>query len=220
MTEIKNQHMTITPDHLAKAINYTQYKELTDQLLAEDKTTGTNHSPEMVEYTRMNMHRMRRMEKTTVLEDELVQILLSVQTPMTWVVLTEAWCGDAAQNLPVIVKMADASPLIEVKLLLRDENLDLMDAYLTNGGRSIPKLIAIETETMKELGTWGPRPETAQKLVLDAKAANMPFPEMAEKLHGWYGKNRGRDLQQEFKPLLTKWSEIVAPEEMIVERCS
>ncbi len=220
MTETKDRHNLITPELLAKAISYNQYKELTDQLLAEEKTTGTNHSTEMVEYTRMNMHRMRRMEKTTMLDDELVQILLSVQTPMTWVVLTEAWCGDAAQNLPVIVKMADASPLIEVKLLLRDENLELMDAYLTNGGRGIPKLIALNTKTMQELGTWGPRPEEAQKLVTNAKDANMPFKEMAEKLHGWYGKDRGRSLQQEFKPLLKEWSKIVAPEEMDVVRCS
>lgn len=210
----------ITQEHLSKAISYMQYLEMIDRLLVEGKTTGDNHSEEMVEYTRMNMHRMYRMEKTAVLDDEIVQLLLSVENKMTWVLLTEAWCGDAAQNIPAISKIADASPLIEVKLLLRDEHPEIMDAYLTNGTRSIPKLIALDTETMEVLGTWGPRPETAQQLVQEAKASNLPFKEMAEKLHGWYAKDRSRTLQQEFKCLLQSWAKLTSPQEQLVERCS
>lgn len=197
-----------------------QYRDMIDQLLAEGKTTGTNHSEAMVEYTRMNTHRMRRVEKTTVLEDELVQLLLSVETKMLWVILTEAWCGDAAQSLPAIVKIADASPLIEVKLLLRDENPELMDAYLTNGGRSIPKLIALNPDTLEELGTWGPRPEPAQALFLEAKAKEVPYKELAEQLHAWYAKDRSRTLQQEFKQLICNWSSLTAPQDQLVARCS
>ncbi|RIJ42985.1 thioredoxin family protein [Pontibacter oryzae] len=209
----------ITSEHLANAISYTQYRDLIDKLLAEGKTTGTNHSEAMVEYTRVNMHRMRRVERT-VLTDELLQVLLSVQTKMIWVVLTEAWCGDAAQNLPAIVKIADASPLIDVKLLLRDEHPEIMDAYLTNGGRSIPKLIAMDANTMEVLGTWGPRPEPAQQMVLDAKANSVPYPEMAELLHSWYAKDKSRTLQQEFSKLISKWSELTAPADMTIARCS
>lgn len=210
----------ITQEHLAQAISYGQYRELIDVLLAENKTTGTDHSEGMVEYTRMNMHRMRRVEKTTVLEDDLVQQMLSLQTKMIWVVLTEAWCGDAAQNVPAIVKIADASPLVEVKLLLRDENPEIMDAYLTNGGRSIPKVIALDAETLEVRGTWGPRPEPAQQLVMEAKENNVPFKEMAEQLHGWYAKDGSRSLQQEFKQLIPKWGKLVSLEEQLVERCS
>ena len=202
----ENTANVITPAHLEKAISYTDYVAMTEQLLAENKTTGTNHAEDLVEYTRMNLHRKRRGEKSAVLSDEMLETLQKVDRKMVWVVLTEAWCGDAAQNLPGIMKMADASPLIDLKLLLRDENLDVMDAYLTNGGRSIPKLIALDAETMEELGTWGPRPEAAQQLVLDAKAQKMDFKEMAEKLHGWYGKDRSRTLQQEFIPLLNAWA--------------
>ncbi|WP_276499097.1 thioredoxin family protein [Pontibacter litorisediminis] len=209
----------ITPEHLQKAISYAQYRDMIDKLLAENKTTGTNHSEAMVEYTRMNMQRMRRVEKT-VLEDELVQVMLSVQTHMTWVVLTEAWCGDAAQCLPAIVKIADASPLIEVKLLLRDENPDIMDAYLTNGGRSIPKLIVLKSDSMEELGTWGPRPEPAQQLFLEMKAQDAPYSEFAEKLHAWYAKDKSRSLQQEFIQLIRNWSKLTAPADMSVNRCS
>jgi hypothetical protein len=204
----QNTPKVITQAHLEKALNYTEYVALTEQLLAENKTTGTNHADDLVEYTRMNLHRMRRGEKSAVLTDEMLETLQKVERNMVWVVITEAWCGDAAQNLPGIMKMADASPLIDLKLLLRDENLEVMDAYLTNGGRSIPKLIALDAETLEELGTWGPRPEAAQQLVMDAKAQNMDFKEMAEKLHGWYGKDRSRTLQQEFIPLLNAWTSV------------
>jgi len=208
MITTENTQQVITRDHLANALTYNDYVTLTENLLAENKTTGTNHAPDLVEYTRMNLHRMRRGEKSAVLTEDLLSTLQTINRKMIWVVLTEAWCGDAAQNLPGIVKIAEASPLIEVKLLLRDENIDVMDAYLTNGGRSIPKLIALDAETLEELGTWGPRPEPAQQLVLDAKAQKMDFKEMAEKLHGWYGKDRSRTLQQEFIPLLQAWATI------------
>ena len=208
----------ITNEHLAKAITYTQYRELIDTLLAENKTTGTNHSEAMVEYTRMNAQRMRRVEKTTKLDNELVDLMLRVQNKMIWVILTEAWCGDAAQTVPALVKIADASPLIEVKLLLRDENLDLMDAYLTNGGRSIPKLIALDAETMEELGTWGPRPAPAQQLFMDMKAQEVPYQEFVEKLHGWYGKDRSKALLQEFKQLIPQWGRLQKIEEQPMER--
>ncbi|WP_439880235.1 thioredoxin family protein [Pontibacter sp. MBLB2868] len=220
MTDSHMMTSPITHEHLAKAITYGQYRELIDLLLAENKTTGNDHSEGMVEYTRMNMHRMRRVEKTTVLEDELVQQMLSLQTKMVWVVLTEAWCGDAAQNVPAIVKIADASPFVEVKLLLRDENPEIMDAYLTNGGRSIPKLIVLDAETLEVQGTWGPRPEPAQQLVLDAKEKDVPFMQMAEQLHGWYAQDRSRTLQKEFKQLIPKWGKLVSLNEQLVERCS
>ncbi len=220
MTETLKKNTLITQDLLDNAITYAQYREMIDILLAENKTTGQNHSESMVEYTRMNMQRMRRVEKTTVLEDDLVQLMLSLQTPMIWVILTEAWCGDAAQNIPAIVKIADASSLVEVKLLLRDENTALMDAYLTNGGRSIPKLIALNANTLEVLGTWGPRPEEIQGFVMDAMKNNMPFPEMAEKLHGWYAKDSSKSLQKEFIDLIPDWGKLVAPEDQIVERCS
>ncbi len=208
----------ITREHLEKALTYTQYREMTDQLLAEGKTTGPNQSEAMIEYTRMNVQRMRRVDKTTVLSDELVQVLLSVQTKMIWVILTEPWCGDAAQSVPSIIKIADASPNIEAKLLLRDENLDVMDAYLTNGGRSIPKLIALKADTLEELGTWGPRPKPAQQLFLDMKANNTPYQEFVEKLHGWYAKDRSLTLQEEFKLLLADWSKLVEPQDQPMDR--
>jgi hypothetical protein len=218
MTQQTVTNPIITREHLAKSLTYTQYCELFDKLLAENKTTGTNHSPDIVEYTRMNLYRMLDMEKAVVLDDELVQILLSVQTKMIWLVLTEAWCGDAAQNLPGFVKISDASPLIELKFILRDENPDVMEAYLTNGGRSIPKLIALDADTLEEIGTWGPRPVPAQKLYDELKMQELPFQEFSDKLHSWYDKDCSKTLQNEFKLLLRKWAKLEDPQEQAVER--
>ena len=211
-------YTVITEEHLAKAMTYTQYRELIDALLAEDKTSGNDHSPAMVEYTRMNAQRMRRVEKTTVLDDELVKLMLSVQNKMIWVILTEAWCGDAAQSLPALVKIAEASPLIEVKLLLRDENLDVMDAYLTNGGRSIPKLIALDADTLEEIGTWGPRPAPAQQLYQHMRDQQVPYQEFVEQLHGWYARDRSKALMHEFKQLIQEWARLQRPEDQPMER--
>ena len=79
---------------------------------------------------------------------------------MIWLVISEGWCGDAAQNMPVVEKIVDEMPNVEIRYVLRDENLELMDQYLTNGGRSIPKALFVDTETFEVLGRLGT--ETAE----------------------------------------------------------
>lgn len=201
-----NVTSVITPAHLAKAYSYAQYQQLIEGLLAQEKTTGPKQTPDLVHYTKLNMRRMYRWDKTAILNEELIDLLTSLSEPWTWVVLTEGWCGDAAQNLPVISKMANLSHNITLKLLLRDENLDVMDQYLTHGGRSIPKLICLKTRTLEELGTWGPRPEVAQQLVMAYKQnPQVSFEEFAETLHAWYAKDKTQHLQMEFTHLLQQW---------------
>ncbi len=120
--------------------------------------------------------------------------------------LTEAWCGDAAQIIPLMAKVADASPLITLKLLLRDEYPEVIDAYLTNGSRSIPKLICL-TEDLKEVGTWGPRPAEAQQLMNDFKQQHPDedYQALAKEMQLWYARDRTRAIQKEFVKLLTEW---------------
>lgn len=194
-------------DSIVKAgMSYEQYRALIDQLLMGDKTTGDNQSPEMIGYTRLNVQRMNKLDKKIQLEKELENKLIEVPEKWYWLVITEAWSGDAAQNIPIIEKMAAVSENIELKLLLRDENPALMDQYLTHGGRSIPMLICIRQEDFAELGVWGPRPEPAQKLVTDFKAN--PFgtqEEFVQSLHNWYAKDRGKTIQEEFMHLLEIW---------------
>lgn len=91
------------------------------------------------------------------------------------IVLTEDWCGDAMLNLPILLKIAEKIQM-EVRILLRDENLELMDQYLTNGtSRSIPIFIFIN-ENGEEKAVWGPRAEEIQAFV-EQKMASLPAKE-------------------------------------------
>ena len=150
-----------------KSINcsftYQEYRNHIDNLFEQGKTTGENQSESMLHYTKMNIQRMKRWEKKFVIGKVLKTKLESLETPQTWVVLTEAWCGDAAQNMPLLHLAAEGSDKIDFKVLLRDENTEIMNDYLTNGGMSIPKLVIFEGEN--EIGTWGPRPAPLQQMV-------------------------------------------------------
>lgn len=186
---------------------YEEFRKLTDDLLAEGKTTGEDHSPAMIDYTELNVARMRRLDKRSRLTEESQQALTGLQRPMVWLSITEAWCGDAAQIIPVLQQMADAHPLIEQHLILRDEHLDIMDSFLTNGARSIPVTIVLDKETNEVLGHWGPRPSELQAQVMAAKAASIaaPTPEERREITAqakvetqkWYARDKTRSTQNE-----------------------
>jgi hypothetical protein len=78
-----------------------------------------------------------------------------------------------------------------------------MDHYLTNGTRSIPKLVAFDNEG-NELFQWGARPKAAQDLVSDLKTQGFDKKYFLEKLHSWYARNRGADIEKEILLLLKK----------------
>ncbi|MEX2349619.1 MAG: thioredoxin family protein, partial [Flavobacteriaceae bacterium] len=120
--------------------------------------------------------------------------LLKFQKNITWLVITEAWCGDAAQVLPVLNKVAETTPKIALKLVYRDENPELIEMFLTSGSRSIPKLIALD-EHNQVLYTWGPRPTEAAKMVVDFKNLNgLLTPEFKQDLQLWYNKDKGLNI--------------------------
>lgn len=182
---------------------YAAYRDLIDHLLQNNKTTGDNYSEAYLDYTQMNVHRMERLDKHIEIHPDVVEQLVKAQK-QTWIVLTEAWCGDAAQNIPIIAKMAAKSEHINLQLILRDENLDIMDAYLTNGkSRSIPKLIAV-AENGEELFTWGPRPSTIQNLYTSLREEGLVYATIAEKVHLAYARDKTKELQDEIKELLQK----------------
>lgn len=159
----------------------------------------------LLNYTKLNLHRTSRIDKTYAVSPELVAILTGIGEPQRWSVLTEPWCGDSAQNLPYIEKMAEKNSLITMRYLLRDSNLDVMDMYLTDGSRSIPKLIAFDAAG-NELFRWGPRPAEAAELYRSLKSQGLPKEAINEKLHLWYGRNRGKALEKEFINLLSPFS--------------
>jgi hypothetical protein len=200
METINRSH--IEPAVLSSAYSYASYRSTIDTLLSRNKTTGSNHAEDMLQHTRMNVQRMKRLDKTAQLQPSVTKQLAAIQKPLIWLVISEAWCGDAAQSLPYLNLMASESTKIDFKIVLRDENLELMDRFLTNGGRSIPKLIILDADTLEVLADWGPRPAAAQTLYMDLKAQQLPYMEASTQLHKWYADNKGQDLQAEFLALL------------------
>ena len=193
----------VTTAQLEKAMDYATYRKLINDLYAEGKSTGPDNSPEILHYTEMNIARMNRVEKTVTLSDELIQALNNIKHKQQWVVISEGWCGDAAQIVPLFYLIEKQCDMVDLKFLLRDENLDLMDQYLTNGGRAVPKLLIVDAAQLNVLTHWGPRPKLAQQLINDMQAAHIDINEIKEKLHLWYAKDRSKAIQQEITESLS-----------------
>jgi len=194
-------------NYIEKSMTYAEYIKLIDDLLLDGKTTGANQSEAMFNYGKLNRQRMRRLEKTVRLNDSLKEKAQAVNRKMIWLIITEGWCGDAAQNIPTIEKIASQSPNVETRYVLRDENLELMDKYLTYHARSIPKLIALDAETLEEIGTWGPRPQTAMDYFFEMKHQGLEKPQMMENMQRWYNQDKEQSLQAEFETLFERWAE-------------
>jgi hypothetical protein len=196
----------IIANSLQKTISYTDYRALVSNLLAEGKATGPEQSEDLTNYSRLNDRRMKRLDKTIKISEEAMLEFQKLKQPQTWLVLTEGWCGDAAQNIPVLNKIAEATAHIDLKIVLRDEHLPLMDLFLTNGGRSIPKLIALDKDN-NVMDSWGPRPTTATKMVADYKEKNGTLDlAFKEDLQVWYNKDKGKSVQEDFVNLVLKLS--------------
>ncbi|MGI8469933.1 MAG: thioredoxin family protein [Pyrinomonadaceae bacterium] len=193
-------------NYIEKSMTFAEYIKLIDDLLLDGKTTGENQSEAMFNYGKLNRQRMRRLEKTVKLNDSLKEKARNIERKMIWLILTEGWCGDAAQNIPTIEKIAAENPNIKTRYILRDENLELMDAYLTNNARSIPKLICLDAETLLEIGTWGPRPQAAMNLFYEMKKQGLEKPEMMEKIQRWYLSDKEQSIQKEFENLFDGWA--------------
>jgi hypothetical protein len=185
-----------------QGLTYAAYLQIMEQQAGQATAGLSEEEIERIQFTRLNLHRTQRIARTYEVSTELAALLGRIQQPQLWMVLTEPWCGDSAQCLPHIATMAAQNSAIDLRILLRDENLDIMDLYLTAGNRSIPQLVALATDG-QELWRWGPRPVEAQALFTEAKSVGLEKPQIMEKLHLWYGRNRGKTLESEFIALLS-----------------
>ena len=193
-----------TPTILANAYTPIAYFELSEKYAAEGRTSGDDQSQMMIDFSKLNWHRMKRILAQTTISPALAAAIQAINQPITWVLFAETWCGDAAQNLPVIAKMAALNPLLTLRILLRDEHKDLMNLYLTNGGQAIPKLIALN-ENGEELYTWGPRPAVIQAFIPKWKEeANGDKAVFVLKIQEWYNADKNAALQAEFTDLLAQ----------------
>jgi hypothetical protein len=192
----------ISKEVLEKAMSYAQYRALLEDLFAQGKTTGPNQSEEYLAYAKINLQRMQRLEKTTLLSEDLKKALSALSQSYFLLVITEGWCGDAAQNLPVFHLIEKEFKTIELKLILRDDHLDIMDNYLTNGGRSIPKIICLDKITLDEKFVWGPRPAALQEIVMQLKKENKSHTEKGLITQNWYNADKTKSLQTEILHLV------------------
>ncbi len=188
---------------LNNSFSYTEYRDLVAIFANEGKTTGETQSEDYIVFTKLNEARMHRLDKTVQLTDATKLFFENLKKEYTWIVIAESWCGDAAQILPVINKMATASNKISLRIVLRDDNKELMDKFLTNGTKSIPKLIIIDKESNNVIADFGPRPIGAKQLILDYKAKHGVVDETAKiALQKWYLQDKGISTQKEIVELM------------------
>jgi hypothetical protein len=183
---------------LQNSFSYDDYRKQITHLISVGKSTGHEQSKDLLHYSELNETRMNRLEKTIDVLPEMKSKLQNLEKKYIWLVLSEGWCGDAAQIVPVIHKMAAITDKIELKIALRDDNDALMQHFLTNGGKAIPKLIVLDAENFEVLADWGPRPHGAKQLIIDYKATHGVVDETAKiELQKWYLHDKGVSIQRE-----------------------
>lgn len=173
-----------------KGIDYSTY--LND--FENDLNSGDSNPYH--KYLPMNWQRVTRLNKSLTVDSE-TQHILQTAPKQTWLVITEHWCGDASQIVPVLAKLAESAPEnIDLKLVYRDQNLELIDAHLTNNGRAIPKLVILNAN-QELMAEWGPRPQQAQALVKELKSNPATADTYADELHKWYAKDKQASIIKE-----------------------
>jgi thiol-disulfide isomerase/thioredoxin len=194
----------IISDSLKSSNTYAYYRNLVSKLVEEKSTTGNEKTEDLANYTILNDRRMKRWDKTVKVSDEMITKIKNFNRKVTWAVITESWCGDAAHIMPIINKVAELNNNIDFKVILRDDNDELMSQFLTNGGKAIPKLIMIDNETNAVINTFGPRPTVATNMVNAYKAEHgMLTPEFKEDLQRWYNKDKGQSTIEDLVNLLS-----------------
>lgn len=204
---LKLRDMNVTTSLIENSINksfsYANYRKHVSALLADGLSTGNTQSEDLTHYSTLNETRMNRLDKTIHVPDEIKEKISKLKKQHTLLVISEGWCGDAAQIVPVMNKLVAESDKLDLKIVLRDENDELMNDYLTNGARSIPKVVLVESDTLVARGSWGPRPHDAAQLIIDDKAKHgVVTPQAKEDLQRWYLHDKGISTMEEITLLL------------------
>ncbi|GAB5417780.1 MAG: thioredoxin family protein [Crocinitomicaceae bacterium] len=183
-------------------MNWNTYLGLFDDILEKRNTEAPYDKEAYMHYVQMNNARMHRWLKKNPIDEATIAKVKAIDTPQKWILITEPWCGDAAHTTPLFQLLAEMNPNITLEIVLRDSN-DMIDSYLTNGGKSIPKLV-VRDEHDNDLFSWGPRPVEAQKIVMDMKADNQPYEEVNKVIQAWYNKDKAVSTLNELGALLEK----------------
>ena len=135
---------------------------------------------------------------------KIISKLKALQSNYIWLVISEGWCGDAAQLLPIFNKMSEVSNTIELKIVFRDDNENLMNLFLTDGNKSIPKLIILDKNSLNVIADWGPRPKGAIELIQNYKEKFGVIDDTIKtELQMWYLQDKGLSTQKEIIELIS-----------------
>ncbi len=181
---------------------FDQSWERFQTLYNEGKTTGENQSEAMIHYTQMSITRIKRGLSHYQITEELKQAVKNTKA-LNWLLITEAWCGDASNTTPIMALAAALNPHIQLRVMVRDEHPEIMAHYLTNGSKSIPILVMMDKD-FNELAKWGPRPKECQEMVLEAKSkGELPIADLMTMIQKWYIADATQSTQREIALALT-----------------
>jgi hypothetical protein len=182
-------------------MNYSTYKQLFDEILENPKPAAPYDDETYLNYVRLNRSRMKRWDTQMILDKKLVFQLKQISQPQHWIIISEPWCGDAAHTVPFLVRMTEQNDLLSYEIQLRDSEPFLIEEYLTNGGKAIPKLI-VRDDSGNDIFVWGPRTISAQRLANHLKSANASKPDILDALQRWYNQDKGDSLCLELSVFL------------------
>lgn len=186
---------------MSNIASWENYLDRFEEILNAKLPESPYDNKDYFNYLKLNASRQKRWLKKGEINGSLKKKVEQISNEQTWYIITEPWCGDAAHSVPFIYMIAELNDHITLKIVWRDTPPFMIENYLTNGGKSVPKLIVRDQEE-NDLFTWGPRPAPCQKLYHQLKEKNADFEEMKIELQQWYNKDKGQTLQKELEHLI------------------
>jgi hypothetical protein len=183
-------------------MDFIAYQKIFQKILNTPNPPVPYQDPDFLNYVKLNWSRQQRWLKTGILNEELASIIESIRGKQYWTIITEPWCGDAAHIMPFLHRLSELNPLIKIDYQLRDTEPFLIERYLTNGTKSIPKLI-IADNNHNDLAVWGPRPAGCQALYMQLLKYHVEMEQKKIALQQWYNADKGVSLQQELIAMLS-----------------
>ncbi|MCB9223133.1 MAG: thioredoxin family protein [Crocinitomicaceae bacterium] len=202
--------MLISTDIRPRLFSYYEFLNYIEDLFEKGLVTGAEQNDDKLVATKLNLARLNRINKTIELDDHLIELVRSLDVNWQWVLIMEGWCGDGAQIAPYINKLSELNDKINLQIVLRDENPEIMNNYLTNGTKSIPILICIDESTDTEVGHWGPRPKAVIEWVKKYKEENPGFSsnDFKKGLHSFYTKDKGGAICNDLYKVISSWKNL------------
>jgi hypothetical protein len=170
--------------------------------MLKDRYESSLRFSEFLEHARKNADLWRDTYRLVKVPAESVARVAALPGRWHLLVMVEDWCGDAVNTIPMLARLAELAPNLDLRIVGRDDNPDLMDAHLTNGTRSIPVVIVLDADFV-ERGWWGPRPAELQQWVIGEGRA-LEKDERYRHVRTWYARDRGRTTADEVVDVIAR----------------